>query len=173
MFHQSHIYKIHQWDDFDEEVDKPLVKKTASKKKKASKPEPSRVFQTLSDEVDDSQSVASLSPIKKSSKSKKAKKVLPKKKTPPAAKSKLITKKPKTLVKKTICDLSSDEGDFIDDESMSSGAHSIERGGTHFVMNHAAPKASSGRRARGKASYSYADESSDDELDDDSEVEFD
>ena len=168
MLHQSHIY-IHQW-DFDDEVDKPVAEKAASKKKKApSKPEPSRVFQALSDDLVDSQSVASMSPIKTSTTSKKAKKAVPKKKTPPAAKSKLITKKTKTSIKKTICDLSSDEGDFIDDESISSRARSIESEGTDFAMSDAVPKASSGRRARAKASYSYADESSDD----DSEVEFD
>lgn len=156
-----------------------------SNQKAASKPDPSRALQSLSvdnDDIVDSQSFGYPSPAKKKP-TKDTKKVVPKKKSPPVAKSKSATKKTEPAKKstkmpdKSICDLTSDDDDLsnflVDDESVPSKANSIESDGTGDMVMKEASKATS-RRARGKPSYQEA-ESSEEEFDndDDSDVEFD
>lgn len=138
------------------------------KKARPPKPDPSRVFQSIStandDVLVDSQSFGSPSPIKKKA-LKAAKKAPPKKKSPPAAKAKVEKKKTtgKSFLKKpakSVCDLSSDsEDDFLDD-GVGSDGDSIMEDVAHTG------------RSRNRASYHYK-LSEEEECDEDSEVEFD
>jgi hypothetical protein len=174
----------------DTDDDKPVPEKTipkasvGSKKKNTSKPgkpDPSRVFKSLSVDLDDdlvdSQSFGSPSPIKKKP-SKANKKAAPKRKSPPPTKAK-VSKKNMTTKKnpsKSVCDLSSDEDDFLDDGSMSSKADSVESDGTGDLIKQDVEPKSSGRRSREKVSYKDEESQSEEEFDeqeDDGEFEFD
>lgn len=151
-------------DEMDTDDDKPVPEKAApkssvgSKKKstsKLSKPDPSRVFKSLAVDLDDdlvdSQSFGSPSPIKKKP-SKATQKAAPKTKSSPPTKAKLPKKNVATKKKlsKSVCDLSSDEDDFLDEGSVENYADSVESDGTgDLIMQDIGPK-SSGRRSVGR-----------------------
>jgi hypothetical protein len=146
---------------------KAATRTDTEKKARPSKPDPSRVFRSIStandDDLVDSQSFGSQSPIRKKP-LKAAKKAPPKKKSPPAAKTKVEKKKikknsvPKKPVK-SVCDLSSDsDDDFLDD------------GSDDFIMEDVAPTTG---RSRSRAAHKYYESSDEEEFDDESEVEFD
>lgn len=165
----------------DADDEKPVTKKNAKTKttvspiqkvSKLPKPDPNRVLKSLSHELDGSQSIGSLSPKKKSFKA--SKRALPKKKSNASARAKFSKKKApvikcaKSKPSKSICDLSSDDDDFLDDGSVVSHTDSST---SDPIMEEVAP--TRGRKSRRKMTYKDAGSSeSEDELDEDSKMDF-
>eukprot|EP00804_Cyclotella_cryptica_P008042 CCRYP_004548-RA/>CCRYP_004548-RA protein AED:0.12 eAED:0.22 QI:0/0.6/0/1/1/1/6/0/1916 len=154
----------------------PGIRPHASSRKKAKSliPESSRVFKTICINDDANPNDVSVTIASKRSSKANSKKNMPKKKSPRAAKTKLtVSKKKATEIKpikrpsKSVCDLSSDDEEdvyeFPDDFSVQS------EGSDDIVTNVTKSKSRNSRRSRSKVSY--ADESSDDVFNEDSDVE--